>query len=290
MKITDFFDKNTFVLSSEIEPPKGTDIEKFINTAESLKNKVHFFNVTDQQGAVMHAGSLTGCTILKNKNMEPIFQLACRDRNRIALQSDLLSAAISGLENVLIITGDHPHLGDHPDARAVFDLDSVQLLQAASKLMEGTDMAGNNLNKAPSFCLGAAVNPGADNLDLELIKVEKKVRAGAKFFQTQAVFDPERFNDFMDRMKEFNTPVMAGIVILKSSKMARFMNEKIAGINVPEEIIKRMEKTEDKKNESVEIAASIIRNIRSRCQGIHFMPLGWDNLVPHILEKAGLTI
>ncbi len=288
MKITELFEKGTFVTTAEIEPPKGTDTEVFIKNADLLKDVVHLFNVTDQQSAVMRAGSLIGCIILKERKLEPIFQLACRDRNRIALQSDLLNAGILGIENVLAITGDHPVLGDHEDAKAVFDLDSVQLLQTIETLNNGKDMAGNELNKSLSICPGAVLNPSADIIELERIKIEKKVQAGAKFFQTQAVFDSEDFNGMMDSINDLNVPVMAGILLLKSAKMAHFMNKQIAGIKVPESIIERMEKAEDKKKESVDIAVSIVKEVKGKCQGIHIMALGWENLIPEIIEKSGL--
>ena len=288
MKITELFEKKTFVTTGELEPPKGTNTEDFITKAEALKDTVHLFNVTDQQSAVMRSGSLIGCSILKEKKLEPIFQLACRDRNRIALQSDLLSAGILGVDNVLAVTGDHPFLGDHEDAKAVFDLDSVQLLQAIERLNNGEDMAGNKLNGNLSLCPGAVLNPNADNVELELMKIEKKIKAGAKFFQTQAIFDSESFIAMTDLMKEFSVPVMAGILLLKSAKMAKFMNRQIAGIKVPEKIIEQMEKTEDKKKESVDIAVSIINEIKGKCQGIHIMALGWEDLIPQIIEKSGI--
>ncbi|RMF95520.1 MAG: 5,10-methylenetetrahydrofolate reductase [Candidatus Schekmanbacteria bacterium] len=288
MKLTELFEKNTFVKTVELEPPKGTDTKIFLEKADSLKESVQFFNVTDQQSAVMRAGSLIGCSILKEKNLEPILQISCRDRNRIALQSDLLNAAILGIENVLVITGDHPYLGDHPDAKAVFDLDSVQLLQAIERLNNGEDMAGNKLEGNFSLCCGAVFTPSADNPELELIKIEKKIKAGAKFFQTQAIFDVESFNSIMNSVKDFNIPVMAGILILKSEKMANFMNRQIAGIKVPEEIIKRMEKAEDKRKEAVDIAVSIIDEVKDKCQGIHIMGLGWEDLIPEIIQKSSL--
>lgn len=288
MKITELFEKKTFVTTAEVEPPKGTNTSDFITKAESLRDKIHLFNVTDQQSAIMRAGSLTGCSILKEKKLEPIFQTACRDRNRIALQSDLLSAGILGIENVLVVTGDHPSLGDHEDAKAVFDLDSVQLLQVIEMLNNGEDMAGNKLNGELSICSGAVLNPSADNLEIELMKVEKKIKAGAKFFQTQAIFDSESFINMTDLMKEFSVPVMAGILLLKSAKMAQFMNRQIAGIKVPETIIEKMEKTQDKKKESVEIAVSIINEVQGKCQGIHIMALGWEDLIPEIIEKSGI--
>ena len=289
MSLRELFEKRKFVLTAEIEPPKGTDVSKFLETAESLKGKVDGINVTDQQSAVMRLGSLAACHLLRDKGFEVIYQITCRDRNRIALQSDLLSAAVLGIENVLILTGDHPCLGDHPDAKAVFDLDSVQLLKVAKSLGEGHDIAGNELKKAPKLFLGAALNPCADPLEPEFIKTEKKVKAGASFFQTQAVYDTERFKQFTENIKHLNVFIMAGIVLLKSAKMARYMNKNIAGVHIPDQIIERMEKADDKRKETIEISVSIIKEIQKFCHGIHFMALGWEELIPEIITRLNLT-
>jgi 5,10-methylenetetrahydrofolate reductase len=200
----------------------------------------------------------------------------------------LLSAAVFGIENCLILTGDYPTLGDHPEAKAVFDLDSLQLLQAVRSLESGVDMAGKKLSGAPRFFKGAVVNPGADPLEPELIKMEKKVKAGAQFFQTQAVFDIEKFKLFIEKTKYLNVPVMAGIVLLKSAGMANFMNKNVPGVNVPDSFIKKMEVSTDKVATSVEIASSLIKGIKPFCQGVHIMPIGWDRYVVKVLDAAGL--
>ena len=215
--------------------------------------------------------------------------MTCRDRNRLALQSDLLSAAALGIENVLILTGDHPALGDHPEAKPVFDLDSVQLLQAAVGLQAGVDMKGNKLEGAlPKFCLGAVVNPGADPLEPQIIKMEKKIASGAQFFQTQAVYDLKIFENFLSKIKHLKVPVLAGIVLLKSAGMARFMNKNVAGISVPDNLIKEMEQTKDKVAQSVDISARLIKELRPMCRGVHIMPIGWDKVVPRVLDASGL--
>ncbi|OGL47279.1 MAG: 5,10-methylenetetrahydrofolate reductase [Candidatus Schekmanbacteria bacterium RBG_16_38_10] len=288
MSLKNILEKGKFVITAEIEPPKGTDVSKFFETSESLRGKVDGLNITDQQGAVMRLGSLASCHLLIEKGFEVIFQITCRDRNCIALQSDLLSASVLGIENVLILTGDHPQLGDHPDSKPVFDLDSVQLLQVAKTLEGGYDFSGNKLKKEPKFFLGAATNPGADPLEPEIIKAEKKVKAGAAFFQTQAIYDPVKFKNFIDKIKHLNIFIMAGIVLLKSAKMARYMNENVAGINVPEELIKRMETASDAKKECIEISVSLIKEIKNFCHGIHFMALGWEDLIPEIISKVNL--
>jgi methylenetetrahydrofolate reductase (NADPH) len=278
-----------FLVTSEIGPPKGIDTKIILEDAELIRGRVDAINVTDLQSSVMRLGSLAVCRLLKEKGFEPVFQMTCRDRNRLALQSDLLSAATLGIENVLILTGDHPSLGDHPSAMAVFDLDSVQLLEVVKKLESGTDMMGNKLEGlAPQFCKGAVVNPGADPLEPQIIKMEKKIAAGAEFFQTQAIYDIKQFEYFLSKIKHLKTTILGGIVLLKSAGMAKYMNANVAGISVPENYIQRMQETKDKSATSVEIAAELIKALKPMCQGIHIMPIGWDKKVPLVLDAAGL--
>jgi len=277
-----------FVVTSEIGPPKGTDIREVLEDALLVKGKVDAINVTDLQSSVMRIGSMAICHLLKDRGIEPIFQLTCRDRNRLALQSDLLSASVLGIENVLLLTGDYPSLGDHPEAKPVFDLESVQLLAVAKMLEQGKDMKGNALKGAPLFCMGAVVNPGADPLEPEIIKMEKKITAGARFFQTQAVYDVELFKRFLDSAKHLNTTIMAGIVLLKSAGMAKYMNKNVAGVFVPDNLIREMEEAKDKSAKSIEIAARLIKELKPLCKGIHIMPIGWDKKVPQVLDAAGL--
>jgi methylenetetrahydrofolate reductase (NADPH) len=279
-----------FVITGEIGPPKGVDISGCLNDAEGLRDYVTAINVTDLQSAVFRIGSLAVSCKLVERRLEPIYQLTCRDRNRLALQSDLLNAWALGIENVLCLTGDHPVMGDHTEAKPVYDLDSVQLLKAASTLNQGQDMSGHELDSKPSLFLGAVVTPGADPVEPQIIKMKKKIEAGASFFQTQAVYEPDKFEDFMNRVQGFNVPVIAGIVILKSAAMAKFMNQNVAGITVPESVIEEMSDTpkEDRKKQAVEITARIIRQIKPLCQGVHIMPLGWDELVPQVIKEAEL--
>ena len=277
-----------FVLTSEIGPPKGIETRVLLEDAELIRGRVDGINVTDLQSSVMRLGSLAVCSLLKQKGFEPIFQMTCRDRNRLALQSDLLSTAALGMENVLILTGDYTTLGDHPEAKPVFDLDSVQLLQVARKLEQGFDMKGNKLiGAAPKFCLGAVVNPGADPLEPQIMKMEKKIDAGAEFFQTQAVYDVKIFENFLSKIKHLKVPILAGIVLLKSAGMAKYMNKNVAGVFVPDNLIKEMEETKDKVTKSVEIASQLIKELKPMCQGIHVMPIGWDKVVPKVLDAAG---
>jgi len=291
-QLTQALEIGKFVVTGEIGPPKGVVLDKCLHDAEMLRDYVTAINVTDLQSAVMRIGSLAVSARLVERGLEPVYQLTCRDRNRLALQSELLSAWALGIENVLCLTGDHPALGDHIEAKPVYDLDSVQLLKAASSLNQGYDMAGHELESVPSFFLGAVVTPGAEPLEPQVIKMKKKIEAGARFFQTQAVYEPEKFERFMSQVQGFKVPVIAGIVILKSVAMAKFMNSNVAGISVPEAIILEMEETkkDDRKKKAVEIVARIIRQVKPFCQGVHIMPLGWDDLIPEIINQAELGL
>jgi len=290
-KLRQILERGQFVVTGEIGPPKGVDVGKCLHDAEMLRNHVTAINVTDLQSAVMRIGSLAVSSKLVERDLEPIYQLTCRDRNRLALQSDLLSAWALGIENVLCLTGDHPVLGDHTEAKPVYDLDSVQLLKAASSLNQGYDMAGHELESVPGFFLGAVVTPGAEPLEPQIIKMRKKIEAGARFFQTQAVYESEKFEQFVNQVQGLKVPVIAGIVVLKSAAMAKFMNANVAGINVPESIIREMEETakEDRKKKAVEITARIIRQVKPFCQGVHIMPLGWEELIPEVISEAELS-
>ena len=279
-----------FVVTAEVGPPKGTDVSHLLEMAELVRDHVDAINVTDQQSSVMTLGSLVVCHMLHQRGIEPVFQVTCRDRNRIALQSDLLSAAALGVENVLCLTGDYVTLGDHPQAKPVFDLDSVTLLQAVEALQEGHDLAGKPLNGAPTFFAGAVVSPGSKPLGPQIAKMEKKVEAGAKFFQTQAVYDPAQFEAFMRQVEHLDVPILVGIIMLKSAGMARFMNSNVAGVNVPDELVQEIGGVPrpDRPAKAVEIAARLIREMKGMCQGVHVMTLGWERYVPQLLEEAGL--
>ncbi len=289
MKFKEKIQAGKFLITGEVGPPKGADVAHLLEEADLFKTRVDATNVTDIQSSVMRVGSLAVSYLLKQRGNEPIFQVTCRDRNRLALQSDILSAAILGIENLLILTGDHQSLGDHPQAKGVFDLNSVQLLEVVKGLQEGHDMVGNKLEgPAPKFCVGAVVNPGADPIEPEIIKLEKKIKVGAEFIQTQAVYEPEKFKAFMDMIKHIKVPILVGIVLLKSAGMARYMNKNVAGVFVPDSLIKEMETTKDKKSTSVEIGARLIKELKDLCQGVHIMPLGWDDLVVKVLDRAGI--
>ena len=285
------FESGKFVVTAEAGPLKGTDTTELEEIAKLLKGKVDAVNVTDQQSSVMRLGSLAVSHLLCGWGIEPIYQVTCRDRNRIALQSDLLSAAVLGIKNVVSLTGDLPSSGDHPQAKPVYDLDSVSLLSVIQALNGGKDMMGNELKGKTDFLAGAVVNAGADTeaaYELQIIKFEKKVAAGAKFFQTQAIYDTGLFEKFMKRVERYKVPVVAGVIPLKSAGMAEFMNKNVAGINVPQSMINKIGKAEDKTKTGIEMCGELIKQLKGLCQGVHIMAIGWEKKVPQIIEAAGI--
>ena len=292
MKITECFERGEFVVTAEIGPPKGIHIDHLIEEAKEFLKGITAVNVTDNQSSVMRMGSLAVCKALTDAGLNSIFQMTCRDRNRLALQSDLLSAAMFGIDNVLALTGDHTTLGDHPTAKPVFDLDSVSLLHTMVQLENGKDLAGNDLvGEPPKFAKGAVVSPCSDSIDAQLAKMERKVMAGADFFQTQAVYEPEKFISFMEKAKQFGKPVQLGIVIPKNAGMCRYMNANVAGIHIPDDMIAELAADKERAKAGitgVEIAARIIRDCKPYCQGVHIMAMGWESKVPGLLEQAGL--
>ncbi len=292
MRITEQFDRGEFVVTAEVGPSKGINIDHLLEEANTYLSDITAVNVTDNQSSVMRMGSLPVCVALKQQGLNPILQMTCRDRNRIALQSELLGAAMLGIENVLCLTGDHTKMGDHPGAKPVFDLDSVSLLHTVCQLEQGLDLAGNPLvGEPPKFAKGAVVSPCSDSVDAQLAKMERKVMAGAEFFQTQAVYEPEKFITFMEKAKAFGKPVQLGIVIPKSAGMAKFMNKNVAGIHIPDDMIAELAADKEKAKAGitgVEIAARLIRECRPYCQGVHIMAMGWESKIPQILELAGL--
>ena len=278
--------KKPFLVTMEVNPPKGTDLAEILGAVAKVKGLVDAINVTDGSGAIMRACSLAVAKAVLDAGVDPILQMTCRDRNRLALQADLLGASILGIRNVLLLTGDDPKAGDHPEAKPVFDINSAALMQVAKGLTEGKDMAGKPLTGSPRFCIGAAADPGAKDLDVEAQKLKAKIDGGAQFFQTQAVFDAAKLPAFMAKAKPFGKPILAGILLVKSAKMARYMNEHVWGIHVPDAIIERFEKAADKRAECVAVTAEIIRAVSSSADGIHLYALGWEDLVPDILKEA----
>ena len=291
MSFRQALESGKFLVTAEVGPGKGTEVEHLLKDADIIKDRVDAINVTDLQSSVMRLGSMAVCHMLTDMGIDPVFQVTCRDRNRLALQSDLLSGWALGIRNVLALTGDHPSLGDHPNAKPVFDLDSVTLLEMIGTLNSGKDMSGIELKGAPDFLCGAVVNPGADNeaaLDLQIMKMEKKIEAGAKFFQTQGVYDLDAFEKFMKRIEGLNTKVLVGIILLKSVGMARYMNKNVAGVFVPEPLIQELKEAEDKAQTSMNIAIRLIKGAKDLCDGVHIMALGWESKIPPIMDELGL--
>lgn len=281
-----------FLVTTEIGPPKGADVSEMVHHIDLLKDKVDAINITDHQSSVMRFPSIGGCLLVKELGGEPVLQVTCRDRNRLAIQAELLFAYSRGVTNVLCLTGDSIDVGDHKEAKPVFDLDSVQLLKIARTLESGTDMAGNELKGAPAFCLGASVHPGADFIEPQLLKFDKKVAAGAQFFQTQGVFDLGSLRRFMQYACQFDIRVLAGIIVMASARMARYMNDNVPGIIVPQSTIEELAAAEKGKGlqKGVEVAARLIRTIKEEkiCHGVHIMAVGNEKAVPDILEAAEL--
>jgi 5,10-methylenetetrahydrofolate reductase len=297
-KLREALASGKFTFTGEIGPPKGTNIGPVIDEAdEFLKPCCTAVNVTDLQTAVMRMNSLVPCKLLLDRGIEPVLQMVCRDRNRLALQSDLLSAAALGIENVLALTGDHIVMGDHHEAQPVYDLDSVSLLRAMSTLESGTDMGktmkgeDNKLDGAPKFFKGCVVTPCTEEVAPQIIKLEKKVEAGAEFVQTQTVYDPAAFEAFVKQIEHIKVPIMVGVVLLKSASMAKYMNNNVAGVKVPDKIIKRLAAADKKERRKVscEIAGELIKDMKDMCAGAHIMPLGWDKEIPRVIECTGIN-
>ena len=274
-----------------MSPPKGTNLDSLYEKADLLKGRVNAFNLTDSYTAKMAMVPLAAAKLLLDRGVESILQLTCRDRNRIALQADLLGASALGIGNIVCMGGDPPTVGDHPEAKPVFDFDAVALLAAVRALTEGHDIHDNPLRGTPEFFAGAVANPGADDLDFEISRVKLKIEAGAQFFQTQAVYDPADYERYAEATADMGVPMLPSIILLKSADMARFLNEKVPGITVPEAIINDMEKAttaEDRSKASVEIAARTIRGLQGLSQGVHLIAAGWESRLPRVLEEAGL--
>ncbi|MBI3010401.1 MAG: methylenetetrahydrofolate reductase [Candidatus Omnitrophica bacterium] len=277
-----------FLITLEVNPPRGTDLSETLNALAPLRGLVDAINVTDGSGANLRACPLAVAYKILETGLDPILQLTCRDRNRLALQADLLGAGILGIRNLLLLTGDDPKSGDHPEAKPVFDLTSAAFMQIAKGMTEGHDMMNHPLIGSTRFCIGAAADPGAKDLNVELQKFQAKISSGASFFQTQAVFETQPLSSFMEKAKAFKKPVLAGVLLVKSAKMARYMNEHVWGIHVPDSLIERFERSKDLKAECVEITAALIRQIRPIADGIHLYALGWEQLVPQILKEASV--
>ena len=284
-----------FSVTAEAGPPKGTSPKVMQRKAETLRSCCDAVNVTDNQTAIVRMSSLAGCTLLKQNGVEPVMQMVTRDRNRIALQSDVLGAVALGIGNILCLTGDHMCFGNHPTARGVLDMDSIQLVRVLKtmrdekKFISGDDISGD----VPLF-IGAAENPFADPFEFRVVRLAKKIKAGADFIQTQAVYDVSKFTKWMqmitDRGLDKQAHILAGVIPIRSAGMARYMRDNVAGLYVPNEIVSRMEQAKSAKEEGLKIALELIEQLKEipGIHGIHIMAVGWEEIVPQIAEKAGL--
>lgn len=284
-----------FAVTAECGPPKGTSAKVIQKKGELLKSHCDALNVTDNQTAIVRLSSLSGSVILKQVDVEPVMQMVVRDRNRLAIQSDILGAVALGIRNVLCLSGDHQKFGNHPTAKGVYDIDSMQLLQTLKhmrdekKFLSGDDISG----EVPLF-LGAAANPFADPFEFRVIRLAKKIKAGADFIQTQAIFDVPKFIRWMDMVRDRGLDqkvhILAGVIPVKSVGMARYMKNNVSGLSVPDELIGRMADAKDAKEEGVKICLEIIEQIKEikGIHGVHIMAVAWEDIVPGIVEKAGL--
>ncbi len=289
-----------FTFTGELEPEKTTDLKEVIETVNRLKGYVVACNVTDNPQSFSYISSLAAAYIVQRETgMETIYQITCRDRNRIALISDLLGAAALGIKNVLALTGDHTLLGDTPQAKPVFDLDSVQLIHMINRMVnEGEDLNGNKIEHPPRFHVGGGVNPNAEPIEAELIKFEKKVKAGAEFFQTQVVFDIERAKEFLKETEKFNVPILIGIFPLKSYKVAEYFDKTVPGVNVPAELLEalaRAKRIQDKKERkkrymeiNLEYFVDFIKELKrtTNAAGCHIMSVGYEEIIPYLVRAV----
>jgi 5,10-methylenetetrahydrofolate reductase len=284
LKFKEKIKSDKFLITAELFPPKGVDISSFLRRADCLTD-IDAVNVTDNQRASMRVGSLAMSKILIDRGIEPILQLATRDKNRIALQSEMLSANILGIENILLLSGDHPQAGEYPTAKAVYDLDTIQLIKTARLLETGVDLAGKKLYGSPKFCVGAVVNPSAQPNDLQVLMFEKKVKSGAEFFQTQAIFDTQQYKDFFNKVKHLKVKVFPGIILIKSPQFMRFM-QALPGINISQKIQDRINFASNPLTEGIKICSEIVRDLRSFADGVHIMAIGIEEHIPEIVQNS----
>lgn len=276
-----------FLVTAEVAPPKGGDPTQMLKMAQTLKGRVHAVNITDGSRAVLRMCSVVASAILLQQGIEPICQVACRDRNRIGLQADLMGAHALGIRNILALTGDPVKAGDHLDAKSVFDLESVRLLQLIQKLNYGIDCNDKPLTDgATDLFVGAAIDPQLASWSSLQRRFERKLEAGAQFFQSQLITDFERLDKFMHLATNSGKPVLAGIFLLKSAKNAQFINRCVPGVNIPQDIIERLEKAQDPLQEGIAIAAEQVQLARQLCQGVHMMAVKREDLIPQILDLA----
>lgn len=291
-QLSDRIRSKTFAVTTELTPPKGVDLSDIFAKADALEGLVDGINLTESPRARMAIEPKSVARLLLDRGIEPIVQFTARDRNRIALQSDILGASALGVGNVVFMTGDDPKSGDHPDAKPVFDLSTVEMLGVARSLRGGYDMAGNELKGAPNLFIGATANPGSKDLAFEVENTRRKIDAGAQFLQTQALYDAPSLIRYMEALKAADVALLVGIIPLKSIKMATWLNGNVPGINVPDALLKEMDSVagdaDAELKKGIEIAARIIREVQSYCAGVHLMTMGWEKHIPAILRESGI--
>ena len=285
-RLRQLLEAGEFVVTGEVAPPRGTDLSGMHASVDLLAPYCHALNVTDNQGASLHLSSLAASKAILDRGIEPIFQQTCRDRNRLALQSDLLAAWSFGLENVLVVTGDDPRAGDHPDAKGVFDMDSTQLTQVLVGMNAGRDMTGRELKGGTDFFIGGAMFPEAEPWDVQLARTEQKIEAGVRFFQTQAIFDMAKLERAVEALRPLGVKIIAGVLVLRSPRVIDFINNHLAGLMVPDAIADRIRSAEDPAEEGIRLATEQVREIRDIADGVHVMPLGLDRAVGRILGES----
>ena len=295
MTLKEKIESKQFIVCGEIGPPQSSDGNVIRKKSKHFKGYVDAVNITDNQTAIVRLSSIASAKILLDEGIEPIMQMTCRDRNRLAIQSDLLGAAALGIRNVLCLTGDYQTFGDHPEARSVFDLDSIQLVAAVAEMNRGLLLSGVEMKQAPEFVIGAAANPFAEPFEMRLIRLYKKIQAGARFIQTQPVFDLEIFSRWMQRVVEMGwhekTTILAGVLPVRSVKALLYMKQEVPGVKIDDKYIERMKHAPDPKEEGVKIAVEIIRSLKNitGVRGIHLMPVMWESITPTIIKEAGLN-
>ncbi|MBN2030317.1 methylenetetrahydrofolate reductase [bacterium] len=294
MTLKDKIESKQFIICGELGPPQSCNGDVIRKKTAHFKGYVDAVNITDNQTAIVRLSSIASAKILLEEDIEPIIQMTCRDRNRIAIQSDLLGAAALGIENVLCLTGDHQKFGNHPESKGVFDLDSIQLVATLAKMNKGFLLSGDEMKTKPHFTIGAAANPFAEPFEMRLIRLYKKVMAGAYFIQTQPVFDLEIFQRWMEKVREMGlhekVTILAGVMPVKSVKALLHMLEEVPGVKIDKQYINRMEQAADPQEEGIKIAVEMINALKSveGVRGIHFMPVMWESITPVILKEAGL--
>ncbi|PKN32519.1 MAG: 5,10-methylenetetrahydrofolate reductase [Deltaproteobacteria bacterium HGW-Deltaproteobacteria-19] len=290
-------EKGGFAVTAECGPPKGADPDTVLRKGQLLNGKVDAVNVTDNQTAIVRMSSLAACTLLKSAGMDPVLQVVVRDRNRIALQSDILGASALGIRNVLCLSGDHQSFGNQPQAMGVFDLDSIQFVQTVRSMRDqGLVLGGDKLSRGPDVFIGAAANPFADPMAFRAVRLAKKIAAGAEFIQTQCIYNLERFETWMglvrDRGLHEKAFILGGVTPLKSAKMAKYMRDKVSGMDIPDQVIERMEKVPPGKQreEGIRICVETVERLKEMpgVKGVHIMAIEWEDAVGEIVEKAGL--